>query len=266
MHACIPMYVYVPVEEEGMVELVEDVDDDVVVGAAVDGWAGEHVVDEHHLLGHVHNRPGPVRHLPIEEVVRVLGAHGGEDRRRHQQQRGGGAHRCHRSGGEHARARSLVALILPYVRVCDTPSRRSGQRERERDTEKRRPVSGGCETGAERGRVGVCTVVGRGGGRRRGLYAWSGRGKERCPRERAGRVRGAPPWAGGWTAFAPTAATPARPLASAPPGAPPQPLTRSSAACMHARTHATSVLVAAWDEMVLGVWAGPFGLVHEMSR
>uniref|UniRef100_A0A0D9YGG5 DUF630 domain-containing protein n=1 Tax=Oryza glumipatula TaxID=40148 RepID=A0A0D9YGG5_9ORYZ len=29
---------------------------------------------------------------------------------------------------------------------------------------------------------------------------------------------------------------------------------------MHARTHATSVLVAAWDEMVLGVWAGPFGL------
>jgi hypothetical protein len=35
---------------------------------------------------------------------------------------------------------------------------------------------------------------------------------------------------------------------------------------MHARTHATSVLVAAWDEMVLGVWAGPFGLVHEMSR
>uniref|UniRef100_A0A0D3EVG1 DUF834 domain-containing protein n=1 Tax=Oryza barthii TaxID=65489 RepID=A0A0D3EVG1_9ORYZ len=35
---------------------------------------------------------------------------------------------------------------------------------------------------------------------------------------------------------------------------------------MHARTHATSVLVAAWDEMVLGVWAGPFGLVHEIGR
>ncbi|BAS74928.1 Os01g0816850, partial [Oryza sativa Japonica Group] len=76
----LPLLDPVPGSQEGMVELVEDVDDDVVVGAAVDGWAGEHVVDEHHLLGHVHNRPGPVRHLPIEEVVRVLGAHGGEDR------------------------------------------------------------------------------------------------------------------------------------------------------------------------------------------
>ncbi|WVZ98980.1 hypothetical protein U9M48_044347 [Paspalum notatum var. saurae] len=83
----------VPGEEQRLVQLVEDVDDDVVVGGAVDPRPGELAVDEDHLLGHAAQQGlGAVRHLPLEEQVRVLGP---RQRRQHQQQQhagGGDAH------------------------------------------------------------------------------------------------------------------------------------------------------------------------------
>jgi hypothetical protein len=81
------------VEEERLVELVEDVDDDVVVGGAVDPGPGELAVDEDHLLGLAQQALGPVRHLPLEEKVRVLGLRQRQQRRQRQHHAGGHAHR-----------------------------------------------------------------------------------------------------------------------------------------------------------------------------
>jgi hypothetical protein len=40
----------IPREEQWLVKIVEDVDDNVVVGGAVDGWPREHAIDENDLL------------------------------------------------------------------------------------------------------------------------------------------------------------------------------------------------------------------------
>uniref|UniRef100_A0A804QQV0 Uncharacterized protein n=1 Tax=Zea mays TaxID=4577 RepID=A0A804QQV0_MAIZE len=97
MHACMHIHHTAgPGEKERMVELVEDVDDDVVVGGAVDPGARELAVDEDDLLGHSQQGPGPVRHLPLEEQVGVLGPGQGRQRRHDQQHAGGNAHRRRR--------------------------------------------------------------------------------------------------------------------------------------------------------------------------
>jgi hypothetical protein len=95
-----------PGEKERMVELVEDVDDDVVVGGAVDPGAGELAVDEDDLLGHAQQGLGPVRHLPLEEQVRVLGPRQGRQRRQDQQHAGGG-------GGNTRRRRHVSRCSAP---------------------------------------------------------------------------------------------------------------------------------------------------------
>jgi hypothetical protein len=103
-----------PGEEERLVEHVEDIDDDVVVGCAVDGRAGEHVVDEDHLLRRPHDGLRPVRHLPLEEVVGVLRARHGGDERQHEQ-RGGGASHCHPSRPHHPSRGPSPRLCAPCV-------------------------------------------------------------------------------------------------------------------------------------------------------
>jgi len=112
MHACMHS---LPGEEERVVELVEDVDDDVVVGGAVDPGSGELAVDEDDLLGHAQQGLGPVRHLPLEEQVRVLGPRHQGQRRQHQQQDAGG-------GGSARRRRHVSPRLLlhpiEHARTC----------------------------------------------------------------------------------------------------------------------------------------------------
>ncbi|GER50709.1 alpha-ketoglutarate-dependent dioxygenase alkB homolog 6 [Striga asiatica] len=66
-----------PCEEEGLVEMVEHVHDDVVVGGAVDLRARELAVDEDALLGDAERGDGAVGHFPFVEKVRVLGGDAG---------------------------------------------------------------------------------------------------------------------------------------------------------------------------------------------
>ena len=87
---------HVPMEQERLVEHIEDIDEDVVVGGAVDGRPRELAVDEDHLLRRPQDVLGPVRHLPLEEVVGVLRARPGGERHQHEQRGGAGAAHCHR--------------------------------------------------------------------------------------------------------------------------------------------------------------------------
>ncbi|KAG6605820.1 hypothetical protein SDJN03_03137, partial [Cucurbita argyrosperma subsp. sororia] len=72
--AILPVLDAAPMNEEGLVQVVEDVDNDVVVGGGVDVRAGELAVDEYALLGDAKRRDGAVGDLPSEEEVRIFGA------------------------------------------------------------------------------------------------------------------------------------------------------------------------------------------------
>ncbi|RWW81266.1 hypothetical protein BHE74_00010366 [Ensete ventricosum] len=91
-----------PGQEEGLVEMVEDVYDDVVVGGGVDVGTGELAVDEDDLLRDAERRGGAVRDAPREEEVRVLCPDSGEAENREKRK-------------EHD-ARHLLARCPPYAR------------------------------------------------------------------------------------------------------------------------------------------------------
>ncbi|KAG6388164.1 hypothetical protein SASPL_153363 [Salvia splendens] len=84
----------VPREEDGLVEVVEDVDDDVVVGGAIDAGAGELVVDGDDLLGGAEGREGRVFDIPRVEVVGVLGV-GRAEKEEEEEREGGGFWKGH---------------------------------------------------------------------------------------------------------------------------------------------------------------------------
>ncbi|CAH9073070.1 unnamed protein product [Cuscuta epithymum] len=71
----LPLLDATPREEQRLVEVVEDVDDDVVVGGAVDPGARELAVDEDPLLGDAHGGDCAVPHLPRVHQVWVLSSH-----------------------------------------------------------------------------------------------------------------------------------------------------------------------------------------------
>jgi len=65
----------VPGEEEGLVEEVKDVYDNVVVAGAVDFWPWEQAVDEDALLFHTQWCNSAVGDVPGVEDVRVFPMH-----------------------------------------------------------------------------------------------------------------------------------------------------------------------------------------------
>ena len=65
-----------PGEEEGLIKVVEDIDDDVVVAGAVDLGTRELVVDEDTLLGDTQWRNGAVGNVPCVVHVRVFSPYG----------------------------------------------------------------------------------------------------------------------------------------------------------------------------------------------
>nr|KYP76522.1 hypothetical protein KK1_020768 [Cajanus cajan] len=64
-------------EKEGLVEVVEDIDDDVIIAGGVDVGSREFTVDENNLLGHTRRRESTVRDVPCEIEVRVFALHRG---------------------------------------------------------------------------------------------------------------------------------------------------------------------------------------------
>ena len=62
----------VPMKKEGLVQVVEDVNDNVIVGGGVDIRSGELAIDENGLLGNAQGRDGAVGDVPNEEEIRVF--------------------------------------------------------------------------------------------------------------------------------------------------------------------------------------------------
>lgn len=67
-----PLLDAVPMEEEGLIQIIEDVDNDVVVAGGVDVGPRKLAIDENDLLGNSQGRNGAVRHIPREEQVRIF--------------------------------------------------------------------------------------------------------------------------------------------------------------------------------------------------
>lgn len=63
---------YIPWEEEGLIQVVEDIDDKVIVGGGVDVGPRKLAVDENDLLWETQRPQGAVCYLPCEEQVRIL--------------------------------------------------------------------------------------------------------------------------------------------------------------------------------------------------
>lgn len=75
----LPLLDAVPCQEERLVEVVDDVDDEVVIGDAVETGAGELAVDEDSLLWYAEWGDGAVGDGPGEVEVGVVGAGDGEE-------------------------------------------------------------------------------------------------------------------------------------------------------------------------------------------
>ena len=111
----LPLLDTVPGEEERLVEVVEHVDDNVVVGGAVDLRPRELTVNEDALLGDTQWRNGAVGDIPLEEQVRVLSPY---HRHAHQQQSGHHSrrppHALHDDYSPSSRTRAVFIYFFVY--------------------------------------------------------------------------------------------------------------------------------------------------------
>ena len=92
-----------PCEQEGLVEVVEDIDDNIVVAGGVDFRAGELAIDQDTLLGNTHRGNGTICHFPCVVNIRVLAP----NRCCHQAK-----HQCHRPSP------NPTHYFFPYVKKC----------------------------------------------------------------------------------------------------------------------------------------------------
>ena len=72
MPGILPLLDAGPSQEERLVEAVEDVDDDVVVGGGVDVRAREFAIDENALLRDAKRRNGAIGDFPCEVEIRIF--------------------------------------------------------------------------------------------------------------------------------------------------------------------------------------------------
>ena len=68
----LPVLNTAPMKKEGLVQVVEDVNDNVIVGCGVDIRPGELAIDENAFLGDPQGRDGAIGDVPCEEEIRVF--------------------------------------------------------------------------------------------------------------------------------------------------------------------------------------------------
>ena len=61
-----------PCQKEGLIKVIEDIEDDIVVGGRVDVGTWKLIVNENDLLGNSQRRAGTIGNIPCEEQVRVF--------------------------------------------------------------------------------------------------------------------------------------------------------------------------------------------------
>lgn len=66
------MLFYSPSEEEGLVKIVEDINNDVIVGSCIKIRTGKFFVDQNSFLRNSERRNRAVRYFPRIEEVRIL--------------------------------------------------------------------------------------------------------------------------------------------------------------------------------------------------
>lgn len=68
------IYTLLPCDKEGLIKIVVDIDDDVVVGSGVNIWARKLVIDEDDLLGDTQRGSSAIGYIPCVMEIRVLGS------------------------------------------------------------------------------------------------------------------------------------------------------------------------------------------------
>nr|GLL42455.1 hypothetical protein ACMD2_04951 [Ipomoea trifida] len=71
----LPLLNTVPMEQQRLIQFIKHINNNVVVGCAVDGGARQFTVDENRIFSHTQRGQFTVRHLPVEEHVRILRLH-----------------------------------------------------------------------------------------------------------------------------------------------------------------------------------------------
>ena len=72
MHVKIVKLKKLPCQKEWLVEVIEDIKDDIIIGGRVNVGTWKLIVNENDLLGNSQRRAGPISDIPCEEQVRVF--------------------------------------------------------------------------------------------------------------------------------------------------------------------------------------------------